>query len=362
MNNSLMPDALGLADRLGELYLKYIDSAMPLRNELLHAERQALLRKPGCLSQPPRIEFVSRYEEECDLRTACQRIGISEELASLAACGLFPANRNLYGHQFAALQAVCGNRKHMVVTTGTGSGKTECFLLPLFHSLLEGSVDWNSPDRPRALRALILYPLNALAEDQMVRLRTALDSPDQRDKHGVTVPRARTWFEQNRKDRFYFGRYTGRTPVSGSARSPAKKKEQQKERSRLERQARSVADCEDLRFQFPSLDSDSGEQWDRCSMQQSAPDILITNYSMLNIMLMRSIESKIFSDTKDWLAADSGNVFHLIVDELHAYRGTGGNRGRFSHSTPTGSPWTGTEFAASSLHGVFGVVYRRSRA
>lgn len=54
------------------------------------------------------------------------------------------------------------------------------------------------------------------------------------------------------------------------------------------------------------------------------PDILITNYSMLNIMLMRSIERPIFEATRDWLRQDSRNVFHLIVDELHSYRGTGG--------------------------------------
>ena len=59
--------------------------------------------------------------------------------------------------------------------------------------------------------------------------------------------------------------------------------------------------------------------------RRDPPDILITNYSMLNIMLMRSLESPIFEQTQRWLAKDKErNVFHLVVDELHTYRGTPG--------------------------------------
>jgi DEAD/DEAH box helicase domain-containing protein len=329
MMQGSLNDPFTLAERLHELYLKYIDSAMPLRDERLNVERQTLLRESGRLFQPPRVEFVPRYIEASNLKTACEQLGLSNEFASFAACGLFPGNRMLYAHQIAALRAVAVNKKHMVVTTGTGSGKTECFLLPLFHSLVSESLRWNSTGRTRAMRALILYPLNALAEDQMVRLRTALDSPDGRNESGKTVPRARTWLKANRLDRIYFGRYTGRTPVSGSPLSQSKKRELEKERKRLERQAASVANRDELRFQFPSLDPDSAELWNRWSMQDNAPDILITNYSMLNIMLMRSIEAQIFEDTKQWLASDKNNVFHLIVDELHAYRGTGGTEVAF---------------------------------
>lgn len=329
MSHGSLNDPFGLAERLHELYLKYIDSAMPLRDEQLNAERQSMLRDSGRLSQPPRVEFVPRYIEACDLSTACRQLGLSSELATFSACGLFPSSRMLYEHQVAALRAVAVNKKHMVVTTGTGSGKTECFLLPLFENLIRESAGWQPKRRTRAMRALILYPLNALAEDQMVRLRTALDSPDGRDLNGTAVRRARSWLKTNRSDRIYFGRYTGRTPVSGSPASQSKKRELEKERKRLERQAASVADRDELRFQFPSLDQDSAELWNRWSMQDASPDILITNYSMLNIMLMRSIEASIFEDTRRWLAEDKNNVFHLIVDELHAYRGTGGTEVAF---------------------------------
>ncbi|MBK9378401.1 MAG: hypothetical protein IPM86_09270 [Saprospiraceae bacterium] len=78
----------------------------------------------------------------------------------------------------------------------------------------------------------------------------------------------------------------------------------------------------------------------RFDMQVAPPDIMITNYSMLSIMLMREIDSGIFDKTKDWLNCDDefskdlseeekrkekeNRVFHLIIDELHLYRGTQG--------------------------------------
>ena len=64
--------------------------------------------------------------------------------------------------------------------------------------------------------------------------------------------------------------------------------------------------------------------WSRWDMQEAPPDILITNYSMLNIMLMRSLEGNIFDGTAQWLREDRRHLFHLVVDELHSYRGTPG--------------------------------------
>ena len=80
----------------------------------------------------------------------------------------------------------------------------------------------------------------------------------------------------------------------------------------------------DIRYYFPRIDG--GEMWSRWDMQDTPPDILITNYSMLNIMLMRDIEEVIFAKTRDWLQASPQNVFFLVVDELHSYRGTPGTR------------------------------------
>ena len=64
--------------------------------------------------------------------------------------------------------------------------------------------------------------------------------------------------------------------------------------------------------------------WSRWDMQDHPPDILITNYSMLNIMLTRDLEQPIFEKTEEWLEKPD-SVFHLVVDELHSYRGTAGS-------------------------------------
>ena len=64
--------------------------------------------------------------------------------------------------------------------------------------------------------------------------------------------------------------------------------------------------------------------WSRWDMQDDPPDVLITNYSMLNIMLMRGVEAPIFDQTRQWLRSDASNIFHFVVDELHTYRGTPG--------------------------------------
>jgi DEAD/DEAH box helicase domain-containing protein len=307
-------DPLELAHELRSLYGKYLESAQPLRHAGLVRERADLLGREGALHRDPLIEPVSRYDEVGTLAEACRDLNLSPEFADFAARGAFAAGRKLYPHQRAALDAVCTRGRSMVVTTGTGSGKTECFLLPVIESLVRESSGWRGTDRPKAVRALILYPLNALVEDQMTRLRRSLDGPA-----------ARAWLAANRRDRFTFGRYNGRTPVSGG-RTRSKKAKRLQELRKLQRRARVLAGLPDeVRHQFPSVDADSGERWDRWSIQDQPPDVLVTNYSMLNIMLMRAIEAGIFAETREWLEADRSRVFHLVVDELHTYRGTPGS-------------------------------------
>jgi len=195
-------------------------------------------------------------------------------------------------------------------------------LLPVIADLIRESRQW-TPTRKRAIRTLILYPLNALVEDQMIRLRKSLNS-SQPNGSG-----ARDWLNKNRNaHRFFFGRYTGRTPVSGL--KAKKQAEFKKEREQYLRDWAAARDAfeqtgnQDLLYYVPCLDNDSAEMWDRWSMQDAPPDILITNYSMLNIMLLRKHENGIFEKTKEWLQEDSTNTFHLVIDEMHTYRGTSG--------------------------------------
>lgn len=179
---------------------------------------------------------------------------------------------------------------------------------------------WEHIKRPAALRAIILYPLNALVEDQLRRLRSTLDHE-----------KVHHWLDLNRGgNRITFGRYTGLTPVAGNPNNSSKFRQLRDALKNMDTEyqqnlsALAPPDMDDKRWYFPN--PDGSEMWSRWDMQDTPPDILITNYSMLNIMLMRNIETTIFEQTRAWLAEPDHpeRVFHLIIDELHAYRGTPG--------------------------------------
>lgn len=341
-----MHDLLGAHRRLDRLYRLYIKSAFPFRYPNLVDERDALLTRPGVLTQPPLIETVPVYlSSDMNLAAAEAELGPHYAGLSVLAQQLLPPGTALYRHQLETLRAAVLEGRDVVVTTGTGSGKTEAFLLPLLAQLVRDSATWPSPGplparrawwhedraqrvpqwahvrRPMALRAVILYPLNALVEDQLRRLRLALDHPS-----------VHAWLDRERGgNRITFGRYTGTTPVPGRE-TQARREQLQRVLRELDEQYRAVRDAVQRDrnldpggvFHFPSLDG--GEMWSRWDMQETPPDILITNYSMLNIMLMRSIENNIFDRTREWLAAPDHpeRQFTLIVDELHSYRGTPG--------------------------------------
>ena len=89
--------------------------------------------------------------------------------AHLDRVGAMPRDRTLYTHQRDAVvetsrESADGGRPALVVTAGTGAGKTECFLLPLLHDLFRHNADGDG------MRCLILYPMNALVNDQVGRL------------------------------------------------------------------------------------------------------------------------------------------------------------------------------------------------
>lgn len=347
-----MSSPLALFNDLRDMYLRYLDSPFDLRYPDLVSERRELLNVDGRIFRQPLIEPVPAYESSNETFAAIAHalLGNSwnqahiSDLADFISLDLFPPGRIPYTHQRRVFEESVVNGHDVVVTTGTGSGKTECFLLPIIAALVRESTGWggpgqrspqwdwwnhrqgppsnrwlpriaqrsheNSGTRPPAMRALILYPLNALVEDQLSRMRSALD--------GVN---ARAWLNSNRGgNRFYFGRYTGRTPVSG-AENASKTAKLRAEMRLMEQEAQQVAGSQAARF-FPRLDG--SEMWSRWDMQDHPPDILITNYSMLNIMLMRSLETPVFDATRQWLAADASRLFHLVVDELHTYRGTPG--------------------------------------
>ncbi|MCW5319320.1 DEAD/DEAH box helicase [Nostoc sp. KVJ3] len=365
-----MIDPIGAFDKIRDNLILYIKTAFSTQFPEIEKERERHLLNPGVFYQEPWIEPLPSYQlsgKTINNLEVSDVPGFNEaslaDFKSLAACGLV-GDYPLYSHQVAMLrQALLG--ENVVVTAGTGSGKTESFLLPLFAYLAQESQTWKAPvtepnylndwwknedwqnkcnpmvekrrsfkrsyrvpqrnheTRDAAVRALILYPMNALVEDQLTRLRRALDSEQARD-----------WFKSRRNgNRIYFGRYNGVTPVPGqeykqNGKPNGKKIEELVKQMRNMQESADAAiqhtikpDEEDVRFFFPRLDG--AEMRCRWDMQDAPPDILITNYSMLSIMLMRDIDKNIFEKTREWLKKD-GSIFHLIVDELHLYRGTAG--------------------------------------
>lgn len=270
--------------------------------------------------------------------------------APLLEGGLLKGIEHPYAHQADALEAFLGGSS-VVVTSGTGSGKTEAFILPILAQLVQESRAWAprvdgdqsrwyaTPDgafeaqrgdtgvRMPGIRSLILYPMNALVDDQLVRLRRAL---------GASEPEA--WLREHRPGhRFWFGRYTSLTPVSGPlprgggrGSATGKTKDLREHLQLLEhrqrRLQRLVAEGRITESEAQFLPSPSGsEMRSRWDMQLAPPDIMITNYSMLNVAMMRDDESSMFDLTRAWLDSSPDHVFTLVVDEMHLYRGTSGS-------------------------------------
>jgi DEAD/DEAH box helicase domain-containing protein len=374
-----MKDPIGSFETIKENFIRYVKTAFKTKFEGVEKERYNLLNYDKVLYRKPWIEPLPDYISSGkkindltieDLGNALSEIEVKKfkGLVSNGLVGDFP----LHSHQAEMLkQTLLGY--NCIITSGTGSGKTESFLLPLFAQLSKELANWPAPNKPShnkdiwwhensglsyeqivntsnftlskdvrqrhqetrkaGLRALILYPMNALVEDQMSRLRRALDSDETRD-----------WLTKNTNgNAIYFGRYNGISPVAGELKRlkedgkfviNKKKVDQLKEQLlQIESDAYRVeqyilqtgkegTEAKDLKSFFQRLDG--AEMRSRFDMQLAPPDIMITNYSMLSIMLMRDIDKGIFDETKQWLEENDTNIFHLIIDELHLYRGTQG--------------------------------------
>ncbi len=374
-----MKDPIGSFETIKENFIRYVKTAFGTKFESVEKERYDLLNYDKVLYRKPWIEplpdYVSSGKKTNDLTAEDLGNTLSEAEANtfkgLVNTGLV-GNFPLHSHQAEMLkQALLGN--NCIITSGTGSGKTESFLLPLFAQLSKELANWQAPNQKSAsvntwwqenggltptqivntsnftlsdavrqrqherrkagVRALILYPMNALVEDQMSRLRKALDSDD-----------TRNWLSKNTNgNAIYFGRYNGSSPVAGELKKVkedgtlainTRKVNQLKEQLQqietdsnrveqyIQQTGKSGSEAKDLKSFFQRLDGT--EMRSRFDMQVAPPDIMITNYSMLSIMLMRDIDKGIFDETKQWLEESENNIFHLIIDELHLYRGTQG--------------------------------------
>ena len=200
---------------------------------------------------------------------------------------LLPALRdgNLYSHQEKAIRLVYEEKKHAVVATGTASGKTESFLYPILFELYRQHLAGELQEQP-GVRALILYPMNALANDQRQRLGKICEK----------LAKAGSKFQPT------FGQYIGETPEDKNDRCKDSKRRGEEDRLPNE-----------LIF--------------RKEMRKTPPHILLTNYSMLEYLLIRPDDSPLFDKRMDRHGQFIGMGRHwqfIVLDEAHQYRGVKG--------------------------------------
>lgn len=385
-------------------YITYIKTAFGSRFKdgpnSFEAEREKLLLTDKVLSREPWIEPLPSYPNKERNGKKLTIMDLSnEDLPNMSESAriLFKEfikiglmSHPMYNHQYEMLSRSLKG-KDCVITSGTGSGKTESFLLPLFADIFKEASTWQNRSskpykyndwwknriderrllsfdgeygrlsenalqrstltRPAAIRAIVIYPMNALVEDQVSRLRAALDSDEVQ----------KFMDEKLGGNRIFFGRYNGSTPVSGQFKRSDNDEEEAKLKRIRKRKLDNLKDilCDieqqttaidnwinengidenerslrkSMKYSFQRLsgsdDRISSEMRSRFDMQQTPPDILITNYSMLAIMLMRTSESPMIEKTKKWLAEEPDKenptrIFHLVIDELHLNRGTSG--------------------------------------
>lgn len=229
--------------------------------------------------------------------------------------------------------------KDLFVATGTGSGKTECFLWPMMAKLAEeAKSDPDSWDQ-RGIRTIILYPMNALVSDQLSRLRRLMGDPDDRFLNIFQ----KTCGDNIRRPQF--GMYTGRTPYPGkrivkrndlalaetysqvwesSRDEDAAYLEKLVKEGKLPAKKDMRAFIERIKVSDHNPDPEDAELLTRFEMQKKCPDILITNYSMLEYMMIRPQEATIWENTKAWLNKSKKNRLLFVIDEAHMYKGSSG--------------------------------------
>ena len=337
--------------------VEYIEGAYHITNEPLLRRRHELLETNGVISQLPYIESSARF----DTGKRYDALSLPEPVRELLTLLATPTGGRVifnppYSHQAEALEAVLSQQqRNLIVTTGTGSGKTETFLLPILGRLAREAATDPTAFGERAVRALLLYPMNALVNDQLARLRLLF---------GATSTAG--WFVKKAGRPAKFGRYTSRTPFPGvipddTARLLDRFRGlkfyfdlEQKAKNGDAKTAKIIRllkgrgkwpvkiNPQGSEFGFSTWFG-SGQWFDknkilkraierladpelitRFEMQQSPPDLLVTNYSMLEYMMLRPIERSIFDVSKAFYANHPQEKLVLVLDEAHLYRGAQG--------------------------------------
>ena len=158
----------------------YIEATYHVGHPTVIEQRRHLLTSEGVLFKAPYIESTPRYKTnrrfgELDVDPQIHALFgmLTQKMGGLDRLLYDPP----YTHQAEALEWTSRDGKSLAITTGTGSGKTESFLLPMLAKLATEAAHRPTHFTAPAVRALILYPMNALVNDQLGRLRLLLGDP-----------------------------------------------------------------------------------------------------------------------------------------------------------------------------------------
>ena len=260
------------ADAITEAYSSFLGSSFsPRRNQMATAYAEALrnanvTQATSSLLLEPKRTYMSGARIEDLVRQGV----LASTFRDLVTAGeLHPV---LYDHQERAVRSAITDGRNVVIATGTGSGKTEAFLLPIVNGLLE---ELDAGRLTANVKAILLYPMNALANDQMKRIREVF-------RH---LPPEIT-----------FGRYIGAT----------EHRQADAEKDWFERNGRTTI-------------RPVNELISRDVMDETPPNLLLTNYAMLERLLLLPKSSRLFSAELRWIA----------LDEVHSYDGARGTEMAF---------------------------------
>lgn len=274
---------IAFTEKIVSSFLRYQLTAYPFADEDLHAQMRQLLSLDQTRQSPllkgPYISLSRPFRKGTSVENL-----ITEGLFHPHMRMRIPENiTHVYGHQEEAIRSISEGRTTLV-STGTGSGKTECFLYPIVSKCLS----LRDVGASAGISAVIVYPMNALAEDQLGRLRSLLA--------GTGIP---------------FGMYVGKTPereneVTGR-RLPAISSRADYEKYldlvRREKRSETVHPPEEV----------CSREVMRTEGRQ--PRILLTNVKQLELLLTRQQDIELFADAR---------LDFLVFDEAHTFTGAQG--------------------------------------
>lgn len=260
-------DPLTTAKNIEESFRSYTAKTFFIKDdELQEAFQEQLDSFP--LANGPFIESPNSFKQGKSLKGLIEEGLLSSEFNDMMKGQETILTRPLYAHQEKAIRLIEAGR-NAIVTTGTGSGKTECFLYPILDSLMK---EKEKGTLGPGVRVLLLYPMNALVSDQMDRLRNIL-----KDYPHIT-----------------FGSYNGETET-----------------------ATSVA-LNKYKTLHNGKEPAKNELISRDQMIATPPNLLVTNYSMLEYLMLRPRDNVFFHGdfSKSWK--------YIVLDEAHTYSGATG--------------------------------------